>query len=116
MSAEHFRILAAAAMADGGLGDAERPVLLMAAKDLGVPESEVEGILAEFAGKQDFEAEIPKSPAERGKVFKALVDLIAADGEIDEDEQKLFTRVAPKFGLNELEAEDMLHAATRKRI
>ena len=49
-------------------------------------------------------------------MFKALVDLIAADGEIDADEQKLFTRVAPKFGLNELEAEDMLHAATRKRI
>ncbi|MGE0713787.1 MAG: hypothetical protein AB7N76_37290 [Planctomycetota bacterium] len=117
MSVDHFRILAAAAMADGKLGDAERPVLFKAAGDLGVPAKEVEGILAEFSsGASKAEAVIPTVPAERARVFRALVDLIVADGEVDAQEQALFVRVAPKFGLHEIEAEDLLRAAKKKRL
>jgi tellurite resistance protein len=117
MSVEHFRILAAAAMVDGSLSDSERPVLLAAAKDLGVLSGAVDGILLEFTGGTEAaEAEIPSNPGDRAKVFRSLIDLMAADGKIDKDEQKLFVRLAPRFGLNELEAEDLLHAATHKRI
>lgn len=116
MSVDNFRILAAAAMADGSLGETERPVLLSAARDFGIADYEVEEIIHELSGSENAKAVIPTDSAERARVFRALIDLIAADGKIDKGEEALFMRVAPQFGLHELEAEDLLRAATQKRI
>jgi len=112
-SEDGFRLLVRAALADGELGVEEAPVLFVAAKEFGIPEESVEAILEEVKGQKQLKITLPKDRVARTKLFSALVSVIVADGVIHERELRLIQKVAPQFGLNELEAEDLLRAANR---
>lgn len=113
MSLERFKFMAGVAMVDGKLDPAETPVLLKAAAELGVPADQAKAVLRALENGQSASMKVPKEPGERAKLFRQLVDLVAADGEIDKNELAFFQKIAPKFHLEELEVEDLLHAASR---
>lgn len=113
MSLERFKFMAGVAMVDGKLDPAETPVLLKAAAELGLPADQAKAVLRDLSEGKTASMKVPKEPGERAKLFRQLVDLVAADGEIDKNELAFFQKIAPKFHLNELEVEDLLHAASR---
>ncbi len=111
MSVERFKVLVAAALIDGKLDAEEKPLLFKAAEELGVPKDQVPAIVKEVAKGGAVKASIPKDPKERATLFRSLVDLVAADGTIDAREMTFFKKIAPRFGLEELELEDILRAS-----
>lgn len=110
---DRFRVLAAAALMDGSIGSQELEVLLKAAQEFGVIKATAEQILDEIRASQGkgLEAQIPSDPRQRATLFRSLVDVVAADGQIDDKELQLVQRLGPSFGLNELEVEDLLRGA-----
>ncbi len=110
---ERFRVLAAAALMDGSVGSQELDVLLRAAQEFGVIKATAEQILDETRRSKGkgLEARIPSDPKQRATLFRSLVDVVAADGQIDGKELKLVQRLGPSFGLDELEVEDLLRGA-----
>ncbi len=114
MSVEHFKVIVAAALIDGKLDAHEKPLLFKAAQELGVPKAEVEAIVKEVAKGGKVKGAIPKDPTERAQLFRSLVDLVAADGTIAAKELAFFNKIAPQFGLDELQLEDILRASGAK--
>lgn len=112
-SLDRFRVLASIAIIDGTLDPTERPILEAAAREMGISDVEIEETIEEVASGGKVTAAIPKDPGERAKLFRSLVDMVAADGTVDDHEMSFFKRLAPQFNLNELEVEDILHAATK---
>ena len=114
MSIDHFRFLAAAALVDGNLDKAEKLVLLKAAAEMDVSPEDANATLKKVAEGGDVSGSIPEDPGARSKLFRSLVDIVAADGEVDDSEMAFFKRLAPHFKLHEIEVEDILRAATKK--
>lgn len=112
MSLDRFRFMAGVAVVDGKLDAAETAVLLKAAQELGVALDQAKAVLRELQDGAKASLKVPKDPAERAKLFRQLVDLVAADGEVDASELAFFQKIAPKFHLNELEVEDLLRGAS----
>jgi tellurite resistance protein len=115
---ERFKVLAAAALMDGGIGPEEQDTLVKCAKELGLAPKAAEDIISETREKKKsggLSARIPRDPKERATMFRSLVDVVAADGQIDAKELKLFLKLGPSFGLNELEVEDLLRAAAEAK-
>lgn len=111
-----FRLVAAVALADGTLDDAERQVLLGLAGELGLNRDDADELLDELVAKKgEAEVKIPEDRGERQRLFKALVEVIGADGSVDDKELAFVRRIAPKFGLHEIEAEDMVLALASSR-
>ena len=110
MSIARFRVLASAALVDGNVAPAERAVLEKAAQEMGVAPDQIDDVLAQVA-KGEGKGALPKDPAERKQMFSALVKLFAADGVITKEEERFFCRVAPRFGIDEMEAETILRAS-----
>jgi uncharacterized tellurite resistance protein B-like protein len=113
-SIERFRILASAALVDGSLATPERAVLSRAALEMGVPEGDIDLILSEVA-QGGGKGGIPKDAGERSKLFRSLVDLFVADGKVTKEEETFFFRIAPKFGLDEQQADMVLRSALESR-
>jgi uncharacterized tellurite resistance protein B-like protein len=110
-STERFKVLAAAALMDGTVGAQEHATLLKAARELGLSAGAAQAILEETKRAGDLAARIPSDPRERATLFRALVDVVSADGVIEKNELSLVTRLGPAFGLKDLEVEDLLRAA-----
>lgn len=115
---DRFKILAAAALMDGTIGPEEQATLVKCARELGVSDVDAEEIIDDTREQKKsggLSAKIPRDPKERATMFRSLVDVVAADGQIDKKELKLFLRLGPSFGLNELEVEDLLRAAAEAK-
>jgi uncharacterized tellurite resistance protein B-like protein len=112
---DRFKVLAAAAVMDGSVGAAEKEILLKAAREMGVIDTMARQILDEAKKGGKMSAKIPGDPKQRATLFRSLVDVVAADGEIDKKELALFQRLGPSFGLNELEVEDLLRSAAEAK-
>lgn len=112
---DRFRVLAAAAVMDGTVGAEEKQILLKAAKEMGVIEKMALQILGEAKQGGKMSAKIPGDAKQRSTLFRSLVDVVAADGQIDKKELALFQRLGPSFGLNELEVEDLLRSAAEAK-
>ena len=110
MSVDSFRFLAAAALADGQLDDEEKPVLLQAAAHFGLSREQAGQIVREVASGGSSVAKLPEDTASRGQLFEKMVEVVAADGNIDPRELVLFERLAPRFGLSAAQASEVLAA------
>lgn len=108
MSDDSFRFLVVAALADGQLGDAEKPVLLQAATHFGLTRQRAGDIVREIMAGGSSIAKLPEDAAARGQVFEKMVEVVAADGSIDPRELVLFERLAPRFGLTPAQATQTL--------
>lgn len=107
-----FRFLVAAALVDKDFDPQEKKLLLSAAHEYGIKRDQAEAVFEEVKQGGSVKGNIPTDPGQRAKLFRQLVDLVAADGRIDEGEMGFFRKLAPHFNLNELELEDILRAAT----
>ncbi|MBL4849665.1 MAG: TerB family tellurite resistance protein [Planctomycetes bacterium] len=108
MSVDSFRFLVVAALADGQLDDAEKPVLLQAAAHFGLSRQQAGEVVREIMAGGPSLAKLPEDTAARGQVFEKMVEIVAADGSIDPREMVLFERLAPHFGLTPAQATETL--------
>ena len=108
MSVDSFRFLAAAALADGALDEAEKPVLLRAAAHFGLTRESAGAVVRELMAGGPSAARLPDDLAARGRLFESMLDVVAADGKIDARELELFERLAPRFGLTPEQATQVL--------
>lgn len=109
---DRFKLMVGVALIDGKLDESEKPVLFRAAKELGIAKEDAVAHIREVAAGGKLKVDVPNDPTERAKMFRALVDLVAADGRLDAKELAFFQKLAGKFKLSELELEDILRAAT----
>lgn len=108
---DRFRLVAHAARTDGQIGDAERAVLRRAGAEFGLTAKQLDTVLSEVERGAHVDVAVPSDPRNRSVLFRQIVDVVAADGEIDGAELAFVQRLGPKFGLNELEVEDLLRSA-----
>jgi uncharacterized tellurite resistance protein B-like protein len=108
---DRFRVLCAASMVDGALGDRERAILISAATELGVDKTTYDQVIADVKRLGAKSVTVPEDRAERQTLFRLLVDVVAADGQIEPAELAMFKRIGPAFKIHELEVEDLLRSA-----
>jgi len=109
---DRFKLMVGVALIDGRLDEEEKPLLFRAAKELGISSADAKAHIREVAQGGKLKVDVPADPGERAKMFRSLVDLVAADGRLDAKELAFFNKLAGKFRLNELELEEILRAAT----
>jgi uncharacterized tellurite resistance protein B-like protein len=108
---DRFRLIAAASLTDGKLGPEERRILDKAARELKLEETAAEEVIDAIRdGSADLKVSIPQDAKERAQLFRQLVDIVTADGEVDAKELRLFQKLGPAFKLDELMVEDLLRA------
>ncbi|MGE0706844.1 MAG: TerB family tellurite resistance protein [Planctomycetota bacterium] len=110
---DRFRFLTVAALADGALDEAEKPVLLRAAEHLGIDRAQAGAVVRELMSGQEVLAHLPADPAARREVFEGMVEVVAADGRVSAEEVELFRRLAPRFGLDPAAAGALLETVQR---
>lgn len=109
---DRFRLIAAASLTDGKLGPEERKILDKAARELKLEETAAEEVIDAIRdGTANLKTvSIPADAQERAQLFRQLVDIVTADGDVDAKELALFQRLGPSFKLDELMVEDLLRA------
>jgi hypothetical protein len=108
---DRFRVLCAASMVDGTLGERERKILISAAAELGLDKTTYDQVIVDVKRRGAPSVTIPEDRAERQTLFRLLVDVVAADGLIEPAELEMFKRIGPSFKIHELEVEDLLRSA-----
>lgn len=112
---KNFRLIAAAALADGELHEEEQKVLLDVARDLGLGRelaaAAVEELVAAGPGAADLAGGISVTEKDRAYLFAMLVRVIAADGKLHEKERELLRRIGPSFGYTAEQVEKVAAAA-----
>ncbi|MGQ0504742.1 MAG: TIM44-like domain-containing protein [Myxococcaceae bacterium] len=96
-------MMAAVAVADGELNDAERKLLKLCSDRWSVPWSNVE--LALNAGSQLFDRLIPKATPEAAAFLQSIVHMALIDGKIDKAERRMLEAAAAHLGMEQQLAE-----------
>ena len=111
--AKNFRLLAAAAWADGTVGDEELSVLLDLARDQEISPDDARRLIAESEkdGGRDYTADLPPGEVDRAFLFILLVRVVAADGVLDPKEAAFLKKLGPAFGYKEAEVEMVAEVA-----
>jgi uncharacterized tellurite resistance protein B-like protein len=91
----HLRNLIALAKADGRISEGELELINKAASKLGLKQSEVNGLL-EVVTEKDLS--IPSNDSERFDQIFELVQLMMADGKIEDSEMDFCILIAEKMG------------------
>jgi uncharacterized tellurite resistance protein B-like protein len=102
---EHFKHLIQVAIADGNINDSEMLLLHQLGGKMGFTEPEIIDLIESTKN----EAVVP--PYELSKRFEQMyeiVKMILADGKIDNNEMRLATRLAIKYGFGENETSGLL--------
>jgi uncharacterized tellurite resistance protein B-like protein len=104
---KNFRLLAAAAWADGQVGDEELAVLLDVARDQEITPDDARRLIAEAQkdGGRDYTSDLPPGEADRAFLFILLVRVVGADGVLDPKELAFLKKLGPAFGYKEAEVE-----------
>lgn len=106
---DRFRLLTAVALVDRRLEPEEQQVLLRAAKSMGLPRSDAEGIVRDMLqGGRLTNLVPPADPRERAALFQELVRVVLADGVVSPQERMCLGRLAPSFGVGEAALATML--------
>ena len=109
---DRFKLLAAVALADRQLDPAESALLERAAAGLGLSREKAGEIVRQLAsGGQLSGLQPPSTPGERSKLFRELIDLVLADGQVSEAEQGWLKSLAPTFGVNAWDVPSLLENA-----
>jgi hypothetical protein len=106
---DRFRLMTAVALVDARLEQEEQKVLLRAAKSMGLPKAEAEGIIRDMLQGGRLTNMVPPSePGERRELFDDLVRVALADGVVSAQERACLARLAPSFGIDAGELAQLL--------
>jgi serine/threonine protein kinase/uncharacterized tellurite resistance protein B-like protein len=109
----HFRILATVALADGTLGEGERAVLVRCSQWLGMGRSRAGTILTEVQAGQVALAAPLASDSDRLKIFRNVLNVVLADGQVTDAEAECLRRLAQSFAIPATEARRLLGEVSR---
>jgi uncharacterized tellurite resistance protein B-like protein len=108
---DRFKLLAAIALADRQLDPAESAMLERAAAGLGLKREAAGQILRELAqGAQLTGLKPPADQGERSKLFRELLEMVLADGQVTDEEQGWLKSLAPAFGVNAWDVPSLLES------
>ncbi|MDC3379170.1 DUF4178 domain-containing protein [Planctomycetota bacterium] len=98
---DKFRLMAAMALVDSDMGADEQAVLLRAADGLGLSRGDaLEQIDFLMGGGRITNLTPPTDSGERRELFKGLIDVVTADGNVAPQELNVLQNMAQQFGLN----------------
>jgi len=100
------------ALADGSLGEDELQLLGNRCADLGLDEAELRGAI-EFALSDEAALRLPTSPLEQEGLLVDLLQMMAADGELDETEKRLFALAAAKMNFSAAKINQLIDRLVR---
>ena len=101
-----YRVLCNLAAVDGQVAASERAVLKAAQKDLGLADAEATTLEAE--GRAGKELVVGEDEAERRRLMKDMLKVVAADGRLDAAEADRVRELAGKLGLDRQKLENMI--------
>ncbi len=109
---DRFRLLAGLALVDARLARREQRVLLRAAHGLGLERERASEILRDLQeGGRVSNLTPPSEPREREQLFRSMIDLVIADGEVTPQEHQCLTSLGPSFGLQPPQVSRLLQVA-----
>ncbi len=94
----HLQNLVVMALADGQLGEREVNVVADRCIELGLSEVELHEAIR-YSLSDDAALELPEDPDEREALMKDLIRVMAADGDLQESEKRLFALAAARMNL-----------------
>lgn len=97
---EQLRNLVVMAVADGSLGEHELSLLAERCVDLGLDEDELRAAVT-FALSEQAALRLPTDEAEQEALMVDLIRMMAADGQLNESEKRLFALAAAKMNFSE---------------
>lgn len=100
----HFRNLVMIAMSDGELSKSENDLLHKIGMDLNLTTDQVEEIIK---NPEKHQITAPSDRVERFEQMINLIQVVQADGKVDDAEMKLLERIAVGIGYSDLEDVDV---------
>ena len=104
---DHLKNLVIMAAADGSLSEQEIALLVDRAASLGLDEEDLEKAIA-FALSGEAKLKFPVDRTEQNQMLADLMKMMAADGELQEVEKRLFALAAAKMGIEKQELEALI--------
>ncbi len=104
---DHLKNLVIMAAADGSLTEQEIALLVDRCTALGLAEEDLEKAIA-FALSGEAKLKFPVDRAEQDRMLADLMRMMAADGQLQEVEKRLFALAAAKMGIERSELEALI--------
>lgn len=104
---KQLRNLVVMAFADGSLGEREVNLVADRCFDLGLHEHDLQKAV-EFGLGDAAELELPTIPSEREALLVDLIRMMAADGQLEEGEKRLFALAAAKMSMSAVDVERLI--------
>lgn len=104
---DHLKNLVIMAAADGSLGEQEIALLIDRCSALGLEEGDLETAIA-FALSGEAKLKFPVDRAEQNRMLADLIQMMAADGRLQEVEKRLFALAAAKMGIEKVELDALI--------
>lgn len=97
---DHLKNLVIMASADGALTEREIDWLVDRCTELGLDEADL-GNALEYAISEEAAMKLPRAPEEQERLLSDLIKIMAADGDLDEIEKRLFAVAAAKMNVQQ---------------
>jgi uncharacterized tellurite resistance protein B-like protein len=104
---DYLKNLVIMAAADGALTEREIDWLVDRCGELGLDESDL-GSALEFAISDHATMKLPKVREEQMQLLSDLIKTMAADGQLDEIEKRLFAVAAAKMNVEQQQLDDLI--------
>jgi uncharacterized tellurite resistance protein B-like protein len=100
------------AVSDGSINDQELKFLLNRSARWGISKEQL-SLAVQYAASEDAELRIPRERRESTAMLEDLIRMMAADGQLDEIEKRLFATAAAKLNVSREELDKIIDEATR---
>jgi uncharacterized tellurite resistance protein B-like protein len=104
---DYLKNLVIMASADGSLTEREIAWLVDRCSELGLGEADL-GEAMEFAISDEATMKLPKEKSEQMRMLGDLIRIMAADGDLDEIEKRLFALAAAKMNVTQKELDELI--------
>lgn len=104
---DHLKNLVIMASADGSLTEREIDWLVDRCTELGLDEADL-GNALEYAISEEAAMKLPRAPEEQERLLSDLIKIMAADGELDEIEKRLFAVAAAKMNVQQTQLDQLI--------
>lgn len=109
---QQLRNLVVMAFADGQLSEREVHLVADRCADLGLDEYDLHKAI-EYGLGDDAAIEFPQTPDGRDELLKDMIRMMAADGNLEEGEKRLFALVAAKMQMTSADVERLIDEILR---